>query len=86
MIDALQFIAKFKCVFGFCMVVNEASVKLVNEQNSRDVPLDAEAPKVLTFNYGNCKGHGEKGYKDPVFCTRSGKSSAEMKKDTLGAV
>jgi hypothetical protein len=37
-IDALQFIAKFKFVFRFCMVVNEASVKLVNEQNRRDVP------------------------------------------------
>jgi hypothetical protein len=85
-IDALQIIAKFNFVFGYCMVVDEASIRLVQEQNKRDAPAGTDALKVLTFNYGNCKDHGEKGYKDPVFHLRSLKSSEDMKKDTLGTV
>ena len=85
MIDALQFISKFKFVFGFCNNVDENALRIILDQNKLNA-ADGKLPKVFTFNYGNCKGSGDIVYEEPQFHFRSGSERVDMKNDTLGQV
>ena len=97
LLDPLDIFARCKFVIGFCANVEESVRRLIDDYETLLAESDVTSTKVarlgitkpgagLTFNYGNCKGAGEKSFRAPQFVARSGVSMDDMQKDTLGKV